>query len=224
MRSETHLMAIYETLRAAFGDREWWPAETPFEVIVGAILTQNTNWTNVEKAIGRMREEGLLEAHALAACPPERLQAAVRPSGYFRQKAARLLRLAAWLVERCNGDPKALGSVPTPELREELLSLRGVGPETADSILLYALGRPVFVVDTYTMRVAVRHGLADAECGYHELQDLFQGALPDDVGLYGDFHAQFVEVGKRFCRPRPRCSACPLHALLGDLQTEESWS
>jgi endonuclease-3 related protein len=224
MRSDSILTAIYEALSAAFGHRDWWPAETPFEVIVGAILTQNTNWTNVEKAISRLREEGLLDAQALAACPPERLQEAIRPSGYFRQKAARLLRLAAWLVDRCGGDPAGLGPVPTAQLREELLSLRGVGPETADSILLYALGRPVFVVDTYTMRVAVRHGLVDPECGYHGLQALFQGALPEDVDLYGDFHAQLVEVGKRFCRPRPRCGECPLQALLGDPQPDESWS
>jgi endonuclease-3 related protein len=222
MPSRDILMDIYRTLLAAFGRRNWWPAETPFEVIVGAILTQNTNWTNVEKAIARLREAALLDARALAACPVERLQEAIRSSGYFRQKAARLLRVSQWLADRCGGDPEALAPVPTGQLREELLSLRGVGPETADSILLYALGRPVFVVDTYTMRVVVRHGLLDAEAGYHELQDLFQAGLPEDLGLFGDFHAQLVEVGKRFCRPRPRCAECPLHPLLGDPEWDES--
>jgi endonuclease-3 related protein len=221
MDLSNRLMAVYEILRGAFGHRDWWPAQTPFEVIVGAILTQNTNWTNVEKAIGRLQEAGLLDPHALAACGSERLQEAIRPSGYFRQKAARLRRVAEWLIERCDGDIPALETVPTEQLREDLISLRGVGPETADSILLYALGRPVFVVDTYTFRVMGRHGLAEPECGYHGLQDLFHSHLPVDVGLYGDFHAQFVEVGKRFCRPQPRCDECPLHGLLGDPLADE---
>jgi endonuclease-3 related protein len=222
MSPRASLMDIYETLRGAFGHRGWWPAETAFEVMVGAILTQNTNWGNVEKAISRLKDGGLLQAHAMAACAPQRLQEAIRPSGYYRQKSARLLRIAAWLVERCEGAVGELESVPTDELRSELLALRGVGPETADSILLYALGRPVFVVDTYTMRVAVRHGRAEPGCGYGELQGLFEIELPRDVELYGDFHAQLVEVGKRFCRPTPRCADCPLHPLLGDPEDEAS--
>ncbi len=210
------LSEMYQAMRAAFGHRGWWPGETPFEVMVGAILTQRTNWRNAERAVDALREEGLLRPGALARLEPERLQELIRPAGYYRQKAARLLRLARWAEQRTGGDLCVLADVPSDELREELLALRGIGPETADSILLYALERPTFVVDTYTHRVVVRHGLLEPDCGYVELKELFEAHLPRDVELFKDYHAQLVEVGKRFCRTQPRCAGCPLHPALGD--------
>ncbi len=210
------LTELYHALRERFGDRHWWPGETPFEVMVGAILTQRTNWANARKAIANLREAGALEPRVLASLELERLRELVRPAGYFRQKSARLARLANWLVQRGEGTVEALAAVPTARLREELLALRGIGPETADSILLYALERPVFVVDAYTMRVVVRHGLLDPGAGYYELRELFTASLPRHVALYKDFHAQLVELGKRFCRSRPRCEGCPARPALGE--------
>jgi len=211
----TQLTALYDTLRDAFGHRDWWPGDSPFEVMVGALLTQNTNWRNVEKAITALKDADALTPERIVQLPIEELQALIRPSGYFRQKSVRLVRLTQWLIERADGHPEALADVPTDELRMELLALRGIGPETADSILLYAFERPVFVVDTYTMRIAVRHGFVGPECGYDELQYFFSSQLEDDVKLFGDFHGQLVELGKTHCRPKPRCTGCPVVALLG---------
>jgi len=216
MTVRERLMGIYRTLRDAFGHRDWWPADGPFEVMVGAVLTQRTNWGNVVKAMDGLKSADLLDPHALAAAEPERLEELIRPTGYYRQKTARLLRLVRWLLELGDGDVAQLDAVPTDELRAELLRLSGIGPETADSILLYALDRPTFVIDAYTKRVVVRHGLLDADCGYEELKDLFESCLPDDLDLFRDYHAQLVEVGKRYCRPRPRCDGCPLLPMLGE--------
>ncbi|MCD6415485.1 MAG: endonuclease III domain-containing protein [Planctomycetes bacterium] len=210
------LMGLYEALRREFGPREWWPADTPFEVMVGAILTQRTNWQNVEKAMERLRAAGALDVRTLAGMSPEQMHELVRPAGYYRQKSARLSRLARWFWERAEGDPQRLATRPTDDLREELLSLRGIGPETADSILLYALERPSFVVDSYTNRAVVRHGLLEPGCGYYELKELFEANLPADIDLYQDYHAQLVELGKRFCGTRPRCAGCPARAILGE--------
>ncbi|MHC4592414.1 MAG: endonuclease III domain-containing protein, partial [Planctomycetota bacterium] len=194
MNLNRQLMALYQVLRDAFGYRDWWPAKTPFEVMVGAVLTQRTNWQNVARAIAALKKAGLLAPRALVAADLEELQSLIRPAGYFRQKAARLKRLADWLVERAAGDAARLDGVNTDDLRAELLALRGIGPETADSILLYALSRPTFVVDAYTKRVVVRHGLLDASCSYAELKELFESHLADDVELHRDYHAQLVEV------------------------------
>ena len=221
MDLERILMELYEALLARFGHRSWWPGDTPFEVMAGAVLTQRTNWRNVEKALSALKEADALSPAALARMEPERLQALIRPAGYYRQKSARLARVARWLVERWGGDVAALSDAPTDELRAELLSLRGIGPETADSILLYALERPVFVVDSYTMRVVVRHELLYAESGYPDLQQLFSDHLPEDVALYKDYHAQMVELGKRFCRPAPRCRDCPVRPVLGEPALDE---
>ena len=210
---------IYQTLLGAFGHRGWWPGETPFEVMVGAVLTQNTNWLNVEKAIANLKQADKLTAHKLAGLDPTELQGLIRPAGYFRQKAPRLVRLARWVSAHGATDREAveaLQQAPTDALRRELLSLNGVGPETADSILLYALGKPVFVVDAYTVRVLARHELICPDVGYDEAQEFFESRLPRDVDLWKDYHAQLVEVGKRFCRRRsPRCGECPLRAALG---------
>ena len=225
MGDRTSLIEMYAALRQVFGHRNWWPARSPFEVIVGAILTQNTNWDNVEKAIDNLREAGLLSPSALSEAEPQRLQELVRPAGYYRQKAGRLRRVARWVSERCIEADLELGALkwePLDQLREELLALNGVGPETADSILLYALGKPVFVVGAYTVRILGRHELIEPDATYCDVQEHFVHRLPPDVELFKDFHAQLVEVGKRYCRKRrPRCAECPLRVLLGEPVLDE---
>src|SRR5512136_2402993 len=171
------LLEIYHRLLDFFGPQHWWPGETPFEVAVGAILTQNTSWTNVAKAIANLKAAGYLDPIKLHEMDTEALETLIRPAGYFRVKAKRLKSFLRWLCDRYGGDLKNLESIDTAHLREELLSISGIGPETADSILLYALNRPVFVVDTYTARVMVRHGLLGPELDYQQLQDLFMSNL-----------------------------------------------
>jgi endonuclease-3 related protein len=208
------LLEIYHRLLDFFGPQHWWPGQTPFEVAVGAILTQNTSWTNVAKAIANLKAAGCLDPHRLHEIGSEQLEMLIRPAGYFRVKAKRLRNFLDWLCENYDGDLRNLEPVKTARLREELLAITGIGPETADSILLYALNRPVFVVDTYTARVMVRHGLIAPEgLDYHQLQDLFLSNLEPDVALYNEFHALLVRAGKDHCKPTPRCSACPLDPL-----------
>jgi len=205
------LARYYRRLRRHFGHRNWWPARTPFEVILGALLTQNTNWSNVEKALANLRRARALTPSRLAGLPAATLARLLRPSGYYRQKTRAVRGFLAHLNNGYRGSLARLLARPTSGLREELLALRGIGPETADSILLYAAGRPVFVIDAYTRRVLARHGLAPAQARYHELQDFFEAHLPRRLALYNDFHAQLVAVGKHYChRQRPDCAACPL--------------
>ena len=207
-------MEIYEILFREFGSQLWWPGDTPFEIMVGAILTQNTNWKNVEKAIKNLKTAGVLEPHKLHKLPLPMLAELIKPAGYFNIKAGRLKNFMTWFCEKHGGSLKALEKISTQTLREELLAIKGIGPETADSILLYALGRPVFVVDTYTARLAIRHGLIDeSSCNYDELQELFTGALERDVKLFNEYHALIVRLGKDFCRPKPLCAKCPLNHL-----------
>jgi endonuclease-3 related protein len=208
------LLEIYRTLLDFFGPQHWWPGETPFEVAVGAILTQNTSWTNVEKAIANLKAAGYLDATRLHELYTAELEKLIRPAGYFRIKAKRLKNFIDWLCNEYGGDLQNLEAISTTRLREELLSLSGIGPETADSILLYALNRPIFVVDTYTARVMVRHGLISPEgLDYHQLQDLFMSNLEPDAALFNEFHALLVMTGKDYCKPKPRCSPCPLDRL-----------
>ncbi len=212
---EPPLREAHRRLLRRYGPLGWWPAETPLEVCVGAVLTQNTAWTNVEKALVNLRAAGLLgDARAMLALPEARLAALLRPAGYFRVKARRLRALLRWLVERGGGDPAVALRGGTAELREALLRVHGVGRETADSILLYAGGRPVFVVDAYTRRVVGRHGWHDGEADYDELRAFFERRLPRGVPLLNQLHAEIVAVGKDHCRPRPRCEGCPLEGLL----------
>ncbi|MBU4260479.1 MAG: endonuclease III domain-containing protein [Proteobacteria bacterium] len=180
--------------------------------MVGAVLTQNTNWTNVSRAIGNLREENLLSLAALASLPEAVLADKIRPSGYFNLKARRLKNLLALISrEEPAGDLDRFFSLETISLREKLLSVKGIGPETADSILLYAAQKPVFVVDTYTYRMLTRHGLIGEETDYAEMQDLFVDSLPADVKLFNEFHALIVRLGKEYCKKsRPRCRECPL--------------
>jgi endonuclease-3 related protein len=208
------LLEIYHTLLDFFGPQHWWPGETPFEVAVGAILTQNTSWSNVEKAIANLKTAGCLDATRLHELDTADLEKLIRPAGYFRVKAKRLKNFIDWLCTNYGGDLRNLEGISTTRLREELLSLSGIGPETADSILLYALNRPIFVVDTYTARVMVRHGLISPEgLDYHQLQDLFMSNLDSDAAMFNEFHALLVMTGKDYCKPDPRCAPCPLDHL-----------
>jgi len=205
---------IYRRLLRAFGPQGWWPARSPFEMMVGAILTQATNWDNVEQAIERLARAGALQPRRLLALRQGRLERAIQPAGYFRQKATRLRAFSRWYVRRYAGEARRMFRTPWRILREELLSLHGIGPETADAILLYAGGQPVFVVDAYTVRVLTRHRLIRAEAGYEDVQRAALRALPAQVKVYNECHALLVAVGKRYCHRRhPDCQRCPL----GDL-------
>lgn len=208
------LTRIYARMEAHYGPTHWWPGDTPFEIAVGAILTQNTAWTNVEKAIANLKREELLTPQVLLACPNGRCEEALRPSGYFRVKAQRLRHFCAYLVERYGGDMAAMARQPLDTLRPELLAVHGIGPETADDILLYACGKPVFVIDAYTRRILHRHGLLAAPLPYEALRALFERHLPPDVALFQEFHGLIVFTGKDFCKRRPKCEGCPLQPLL----------
>ena len=198
----------------------WWPAKTPMEVIVGAILTQSTAWTNVEQAIANLRRERLLSFAALERVAIARLERSVRPSGYFRQKARKLKAFVTFLRAKFGGSLARMFRVPTARLREMLLGVHGIGPETADSILLYAGGHSVFVVDAYTQRILERHGVAvgsptSGKYDYEKTRGMIEGRLFRDASLYNEFHALIVNVGKNWCRKRePRCSQCPLRDFL----------
>ncbi len=202
------LATIYEMLFAHYGDLGWWPAETPYEVIVGAVLTQNTAWSNVEKAIGRF--EGELSPERILNLPPEELQEIIRPAGFFRQKAQYLKDVTGWLMGYgCSMD--LLRRRPLPEIRSELLDVRGIGNETADSILLYAFHLPTFVVDAYTMRFFRRFPVAAGKT-YMEVKAFCEAGLPRDVQVYQHFHALIVKNGKEHCRKQMSCPGCPLEA------------
>ncbi len=204
-------MAIYEALLAHFGPQHWWPGDSPFEIMVGAVLTQNTNWQNVAAAISNLKEEGLLSFVALESLPPEVLAEKIRPSGYYRLKAGRLQSLLAFIRAEYDGELDAFLGDRLPGVREKLLAVKGIGPETADSILLYAAEKPVFVVDAYTHRILARHGLIFEEAGYHDIQEQFTSGLPEDVPLYNEYHALLVRLGKERCRKgAPLCAGCPL--------------
>ena len=218
------LTEVYRHLLNAFGPQHWWPGETPFEVIVGAILTQNTSWQNVERAIRNLLDADLLDPHALYDVPVEELEGLIQPAGYFRVKARRLRSLLEFLIEQYDGSLDAMFQTNLPELREQLLGVHGIGPETADSILLYAGGLPSFVVDAYTHRILARHGWIDFDADYHQIQDYIQGELPQEVPLYNEYHALLVRLGKDYCRKtNPKCEECPLRELLppgGPLEPE----
>lgn len=204
------LRQFFDAMLSAYGPQGWWPGRGRTEIVIGAILTQNTNWKNVKKAITQLRAEGLLDWRALREVAVDDLAQCIRPAGYYNVKARRLKNFVAWLWENHDGDMDRLEGIGLSELRESLLGINGIGAETADAILLYALGRPTFVIDAYTGRIARRHGLIDAEADGHELKALFEDHLPAEVALFNEYHALLVEVGKRHCKPRPRCEACPL--------------
>jgi endonuclease-3 related protein len=212
------LLDIYDRLLKAYGPQHWWPGESPLEVAVGAVLTQNAAWTNVARAISNLKAEGLLDEPGAVArlldLPADRLEYLIHPCGFFRVKGRRLRALLQMIQSEFGGAVERMAQAETEALRERLLAVRGVGPETADSILLYALDKPVFVVDAYTKRVAMRHNLCAEEDGYVEVQALFSDALPADAALFNEYHALLVRVGKERCRPRkPLCPGCPLQGL-----------
>jgi endonuclease-3 related protein len=212
-KTTKNLSEMFERLLAHYGPQHWWPGETPFEVMVGAILTQNTNWKNVEKAIENLKSAGVLDLKRLLALSDTRMAELIRPAGYFNVKTKRLKSFLEFLSGRFDGDIDRMRKEPTAKLREELLEVKGIGKETADSILLYALDHPIFVVDAYTYRVFTRHYLIDEAAGYDELQELAMDHVPDDARHYNELHALLVMVGKDFCRPTARCEKCPLNGL-----------
>jgi len=210
------LKQVYKRLLRAFGPQYWWPGDSPLEIMIGAVLVQNTSWKNVEKAIRNLKELDVLDPHALCRAPQEELEEWVRPAGYFRIKARRLRSLMEFVVNHYDGSLEAMFATELSQLREELLAVHGVGPETADSILLYAGGLPVFVVDTYTHRVLARHGWIGFYADYYLLQDRFQESLPEDPVLFNEYHALLVRLGHLHCRKTPKCDGCPLASLLPD--------
>ena len=219
MSSEV-LTEIYRLLYDEFGPQQWWPGESRFEIITGAILTQNTNWANVEKAINNLKAADCLIPEKLHLLDPAQLAQLIRPAGYFNIKAKRLKNFVNWLFDNYNGELTDLESIDTGRFREELLTIKGVGRETADSILLYAFDRPIFVVDAYTARVVFRHELISPEADYEQLKELFESSLPADTPLFNEYHALLVRVGKEFCRPKARCPGCPLEKLPHTLDFE----
>ena len=207
------LRRVYERLLRRFGHAGWWPGETPFEVCIGTILTQNTSWANVEKALDALRSRQLLSYAGLRGLPRARLAALIRPSGYYNVKTRRVRAFLEFLGREYAGRVEAMAGEEPRGLRAKLLSVDGIGPETADSIVLYAAGLPLFVVDAYTRRVFTRLGLLRGDESYDTIQRYFMERLPPDAALYNDYHAQVVRLGKEVCRPRPMCTTCPLDEL-----------
>ncbi|MBU1727333.1 MAG: endonuclease III domain-containing protein [Candidatus Omnitrophica bacterium] len=205
------LDSVYKKLYARFGAQNWWPADSPFEIMVGAILTQNTNWLNVEKAINNLKKEKLLEARKMLKLSNRRLAALIRPAGYYNIKADRLKEFLRFFVNEFNAKESLMSARHTGALRQGLLSVKGIGPETADSMLLYALSKPVFVVDAYTKRIFSRHKYFQEDVSYDEAQKMFMQNLKNEVKLFNEYHALIVRLGKDFClKRRPKCEQCPL--------------
>ena len=205
----------FEAMFHRFGEQNWWPAKTRLEMMLGAILTQNTTWTNVEKALANMRQHKALDFETLDSTTKEQIAKWIRPAGYFNQKASHIKDMATTIRHRFDGSLNRLFSLDTPALRKELLSWKGVGPETADCIMLYAAKRPVFVVDAYTRRIAMRHGWIGEKATYDEVAMLFTSNLPkDDVALFNEYHALIVQTGKEHCKTTPQCKGCPLEPFL----------
>jgi len=206
------LLGLYKRLLRRFGRQHWWPAENEFEVIVGVILTQNTNWSNVERAIKNLKKQNLLSCKKLLRVSQRRLAEAIRPAGYFNIKARRLRHFVNYLSDKYGGSLKRMFDKDIVSLRKELLSINGIGPESADSIILYAAHKPIFVVDAYTKRFLSREGFIKDSAGYEEIQRLFMDNLPRDAALFGEYHALIVRLGKENCRKvNPICVDCPVN-------------
>ncbi|MFT5730405.1 MAG: endonuclease-3 related protein [Desulforhopalus sp.] len=214
MRNDNIYTEVYHDLFDHFGPQKWWPGETPFEIIVGAVLTQNTNWGNVSKAIDNLRGAGLLSFNSLKLLTVDEIASHIRPSGYYNLKAKRLRNLLDMIEDIYFGELDLFVEDSLESGRDNLLSVKGVGPETADSILLYACGLPTFVIDMYTHRVFSRHQLVDEETDYESMQDLFVSQLPQDVQLYNEYHALIVRVASTYCKKtNPLCEQCPLQGV-----------
>lgn len=209
------LLRYYEALFARFGPQRWWPARTRLEVILGAILTQNTNWNNASIALRRLRSAGLLNFAKLRKASIAELETCIRPAGFYRQKARTIKAFLAWLSENASGSLARFFHQPEETLRRALLGVKGLGSETADAILLYAGRKPYFVADAYTRRILSRHGLVSPQANYAETQEFIHRHLPKEEGLYNEFHALLVEIGKRYCRRNEAlCDGCPLEEYL----------
>jgi endonuclease III related protein len=206
------IKAVFDILLTTFGHQHWWPGDSPWEIAVGAVLTQNTNWNNVEKAIANLKNHVLLSPKLILSAPSEQLSDAIRPSGFFNLKTQRLHALAAWWLDNVmNDDTLQQTDVLTGKLRNSLLEVNGIGPETADSIILYAFNRPVFVIDAYTRRMASRHLNIPADIDYNTMQNIFMRNLPEDVQLYNEYHALIVYNAKYHCHKQTCDKTCPLH-------------
>lgn len=215
MNRATKLMDMYEAMQKELGPSEWWPGDSVLEIMLGAVLTQNTAWSNVEKAIANLRGANALNLETLNSLSLEELARLIYPAGFFRVKARRIGNLLAWIKNFCHNDLSALKDYDTHVLREELLAINGIGPETADSILLYAFDRPSFVVDEYTRRIFSRHALVTEDADYAELRDFFMDVLPEDSRLFNEYHASLVRVAKNWCkRSKANCETCPLSTFL----------
>lgn len=208
------LKDIFNRLNLAFGDQHWWPADSAFEVILGAILAQNTSWTNVEKAIAVLKSQGLLAPKKLLKLPLKKLAVLIKSAGYYNLKAKRIKNFLEFFYKRYHADPRLMRRINLVDLRRQLLEINGVGPETADSILLYALEKPIFVVDSYTKRIFSRHHLIKEAADYALVQAFLMRNLKPDVKLFGQYHALLVKLGKDFCRKsNPQCKICPLWSI-----------
>ncbi len=219
MSTSEILLQMYDAMRARFGHQNWWPGDGALEVCVGAILTQNTNWTNVRKAIVNLKAAGCLSIDGLSSLSHEKLAELIRPAGYFNVKAKRLKNFILH-VQSDWDDIEAFLDRPVDTLREELLTVNGIGRETADSMILYAARKATFVVDAYTARIFFRHGVISPEDEYESIKELCESHIPEDIDLWGDYHAQLVAVGKSYCKPKPRCTGCPLEPFPHDLDDE----
>ena len=211
--SQNILQKVYQILYRSFGPQYWWPGETQIEIIVGAILTQNTNWKNVEKAIENLKRHKVLTALSLRRIPVQELALLIKPAGYFNVKASRLKSFVDFLFSEYSGNLKKMGQEKCPVLREKLLEVKGIGPETADSILLYAFNKPVFVVDAYTKRFLLRHQWIDGSFDYRRVQELFMSQLSPEIKMFNEYHALIVRLGKNYCKTSPACEQCPLKDL-----------
>ncbi len=207
------IIEIYHKLYHAFGPQHWWPGDSPFEVAVGAILTQNTNWVNVEKAVENLKRKMVFNAKSIHELKTEKLASIIKPAGYFNVKAKRLKAFIHFLMNDYHGSMNRMKREKVDTLRTKLLHVHGIGPETADSILLYALDKPVFVIDAYTKRSLSRHNLIRYDESYERVQDLFHAILKRDTELFNEYHALFVRLGKTFCRNKPMCDRCPLEGM-----------
>ncbi len=204
-------MDIYNKLYSFYGSQYWWPGDSPLEVVIGAILTQNTNWSNVEKAIKNLKDAKALSVKALHELSTQKLSLLIRPAGYFNIKANRLKAFIDFIMDNYNGSIKKMKKEDLESLRKKLLGIHGIGPETADSILLYALSKPVFVIDVYTRRILSRHNIMDYNASYEEYQNLFHREIDENIQLFNEYHALFVRLGKDYCKPKPLCEDCPLN-------------
>jgi endonuclease-3 related protein len=207
------LLKIYKILLKEYGPQGWWPSDSPFEVMIGAVLTQNTNWLNVSRAIENLKKKDLICPHKIAVVSKLKLISAIRPAGFYNQKAAYLKDLSRHVLDRYSGDLRKMARVETGILRDELLAVRGLGPETADSIMLYALNQPVFVIDAYTRRIFGRHRIKIKDSDYSGWQKFFESQLPRDAGLFNEYHALIVKLAKDRCRKKPDCQGCSIEGV-----------